>query len=155
MPRASARTAPAILASGGIVVAAMLVLGLADYNATREMGLILALGIVVMMAGGLTLMPALLAAFGRRAFWPAIPKVEPVAARSAPAGSGSPRSCAAVRGALARLRAAADARRAGQPRGPRLPGPLRAVPRPARVRPGQELIRQALRRRDASRRWTS
>ena len=42
--RASERTAPAILASGGIVVAAMLVLGLADFNATREMGPILALG---------------------------------------------------------------------------------------------------------------
>jgi RND superfamily putative drug exporter len=77
MARASLRTSPAILASGGIVVAAMLVLGLADFNATREMGPILALGIVVMMAVGLTLMPALLVAFGRRAFWPAIPKVEP------------------------------------------------------------------------------
>ncbi|WP_084284675.1 MMPL family transporter [Solirubrobacter soli] len=77
--RATARTSPAILASGGIVVAAMLVLGLADFNATREMGPILALGIVVMMAVGLTLMPALLVAFGRRAFWPAIPKVEPEA----------------------------------------------------------------------------
>jgi RND superfamily putative drug exporter len=77
--RATARTSPAILASGGIVVAAMLVLGLADFNATREMGPILALGIVVMMAVGLTLMPALLVAFGRRAFWPAIPKVEPTA----------------------------------------------------------------------------
>ena len=75
--RAPSGPAPAILASGGIVVAAMLVLGLADFNATREMGPILALGIVVMMAAGLTLLPALLAAFGRRAFWPAIPPVEP------------------------------------------------------------------------------
>ena len=84
MARASMRTSPAILASGGIVVAAMLVLGLADFNATREMGPILALGIVVMMAVGLTLMPALLVAFGRRAFWPAIPKVEPGAAAGGP-----------------------------------------------------------------------
>src|SRR4051812_31178875 len=79
MARASSRTSPAILASGGIVVAAMLVLGLADFNATREMGPILALGIVVMVACGLTLLPALLAAFGRRAFWPAVPRVEPEA----------------------------------------------------------------------------
>ena len=41
------------------------------------MGPILALGIVVMVAAGLTLLPALLAVFGRRAFWPAIPPVEP------------------------------------------------------------------------------
>jgi RND superfamily putative drug exporter len=75
--RATARTSPAILASGGIVVAAMLVLALADFNATREMGPILALGIVVMVAAGLTLLPALLVAFGRRAFWPAIPRLEP------------------------------------------------------------------------------
>src|SRR3954468_7325816 len=74
MARAAARTGPAILASGGIVVAAMLVLGLADFNATREMGPILALGIAVMIACGLTLLPAALAALGTRAFWPAVPK---------------------------------------------------------------------------------
>ena len=54
----------------------MLVLSLADFNATREMGPLLALGIVVMMGCGVTLLPALLAAFGRRAFWPAIPREE-------------------------------------------------------------------------------
>jgi RND superfamily putative drug exporter len=76
--RATERTTPAIVASGGIVVAAMLVLGLADFNATREMGPILALGIVVMSAAGLTLLPATLAALGRRAFWPVMPRVEPL-----------------------------------------------------------------------------
>jgi RND superfamily putative drug exporter len=74
MARAAAHTGPSILASGGIVVAAMLVLGLADFNATREMGPILALGIAVMVACGLTLLPATLAALGPRAFWPAVPK---------------------------------------------------------------------------------
>jgi RND superfamily putative drug exporter len=78
LARAAERTGPAILASGGIVVAAMLVLWLADFNATREMGPILALGIVVMIAAGLTLLPATLAALGRRAFWPAVPRVEPL-----------------------------------------------------------------------------
>ena len=66
MTRAAARTGPAIFASGGIVVASMLVLALADFNAIREMGPLLALGIVVMMACGLTLLPALLVVFGRR-----------------------------------------------------------------------------------------
>src|SRR4051794_24463493 len=74
--RSCERTAPAILASGGIVVAAMLVLALADFNATREMGPILALGIVVMMAAVLTLLPAALAALGQRAFWPGVPRAE-------------------------------------------------------------------------------
>jgi RND superfamily putative drug exporter len=77
MTRAAAHTGPAIFASGAIVVAAMLVLSLADFNATREMGPLLALGIIVMMGCGVTLLPALLAAFGRRAFWPAIPREEP------------------------------------------------------------------------------
>ncbi|HWK25608.1 MAG TPA: MMPL family transporter [Solirubrobacter sp.] len=75
---AAESTRPPILASGSIVVAAMLVLGLADFNATREMGPILALGILVMMAASLTLLPAVLAALGRRAFWPVKPKLEPV-----------------------------------------------------------------------------
>ena len=38
----------------------MLVLALADFNATREMGPILALGVAVMVAAGLTLLPAIL-----------------------------------------------------------------------------------------------
>jgi putative drug exporter of the RND superfamily len=74
MTRAASHTGPSILASGGIVIAAMLVLGLADFNATREMGPILALGVAVMVACGLTLLPATLAALGTRAFWPAVPK---------------------------------------------------------------------------------
>jgi putative drug exporter of the RND superfamily len=49
----------------------MLLLGLADFNATREMGPILALGMAVMVLAGLTLLPAVLAALGHRVFWPA------------------------------------------------------------------------------------
>ncbi|MDA0180602.1 MMPL family transporter [Solirubrobacter phytolaccae] len=73
---ASRRTTPAILSAGAIVIAAMLVLAVADFNATREMGPILALGIAVMVVAGLTLLPALLGVLGRRAFWPAVPHVE-------------------------------------------------------------------------------
>src|SRR3954454_23106636 len=88
--RATSRTSPAILASAGIVVAAMLVLGLADFNATREMGPILALGIVVMMAAGLTLLPAVLAVLGRRSFWPVVAAAD--AGRPDPGGGGWGRS---------------------------------------------------------------
>ena len=82
----------------------MLVLTLADFNATREMGPILALGVAVMVAAGLTLLPAILATLGRRAFWPAVPQVESEAApvggavaagraprRRAPGGDGERR----------------------------------------------------------------
>ena len=62
----------------------MLVLELADFNATREMGPILALGIVVMVAGRADAAAGAAVALGRRAFWPAIPRVEARAA-AAPA----------------------------------------------------------------------
>jgi RND superfamily putative drug exporter len=80
MARATERTGPAILSAGAIVIVAMLVLTLADFNATREMGPILALGVAVMIAAGLTLLPAILATLGRRAFWPAVPTPEHEAA---------------------------------------------------------------------------
>jgi putative drug exporter of the RND superfamily len=75
MARTVASTAPAILSSGGTVAAAMLVLALGDLGSTRTAGPVLALGIAVTMVAGLTLLPALLLALGRRAFWPAIPRV--------------------------------------------------------------------------------
>ncbi len=76
MARATERTGPAILSAGAIVIVAMLCLTIADFNATREMGPILALGVAVMVAAGLTLLPAILATLGRRSFWPAVPQVE-------------------------------------------------------------------------------
>ena len=63
-------SAPAIAASGATVIAAMLVLLLADLESTRWLGPVLALGIAVMLAASFTLMPALLSLLGTRAFWP-------------------------------------------------------------------------------------
>jgi putative drug exporter of the RND superfamily len=74
MARATERTAPAILSAGGTVVAAMLVLVLADFKATQTMGPVLALGVAVMLLAGLTFLPALLSILGRRAFWPIVPR---------------------------------------------------------------------------------
>jgi putative drug exporter of the RND superfamily len=76
MAAATERTGPAILSAGAIVIVAMLVLSVADFNATREMGPILALGVAVMVVAGLTLLPAILGTLGRRSFWPAVPQVE-------------------------------------------------------------------------------
>ncbi len=69
------RTAgPAILASAGTVIAGLLCLSLAEVNGTSGLALIGASGIAVAMLVMCTLLPALLAIFGRRAFWPFIPR---------------------------------------------------------------------------------
>ncbi len=66
-------TRPAILASGGTVIAAMLVLLVADLESTHWLGPVLAIGIAVMLLASFTLLPALLSILGDRAFWPANP----------------------------------------------------------------------------------
>ncbi len=68
------RTAgPAIFASGMTVIAALLCLTLADVNGTSGLGPIGALGVAVAMVAMLTLLPAWLVIWGRRAFWPRVP----------------------------------------------------------------------------------
>jgi RND superfamily putative drug exporter len=52
----------------------MLVLLIANLESTHWLGPILALGIAVMLAAAFTLLPALLAILGERAFWPARPR---------------------------------------------------------------------------------
>jgi RND superfamily putative drug exporter len=59
-----------IAASAGTVIAAMLVLLLADLESTHWLGPVLAIGIATMLAAALTLLPALLSILGPRAFWP-------------------------------------------------------------------------------------
>jgi RND superfamily putative drug exporter len=71
LPLALRQSVPAIAASGGTVIAAMLVLLVADLQSTHWLGPILAIGIAVMVASAFTLLPALLAVLGERAFWPA------------------------------------------------------------------------------------
>src|SRR5215204_5912186 len=68
------RTSPVILASGGTVMAALLTLLLAEVTGTSGLGPIGALGIAMAMVSMLTILPALLASFGRRAFWPLVPR---------------------------------------------------------------------------------
>jgi RND superfamily putative drug exporter len=69
------RTAgPAIVASAGTVMAALLCLTLAKVNGTSGLGPVGALGVAVAMVATLTLLPALLLIVGRRAFWPSIPR---------------------------------------------------------------------------------
>ncbi len=67
-----------ILASGGTVIAGLLCLLLSDLATNRALGPIASIGIAFSVLAALTFLPALLALFGRTAFWPFIPK-EPLA----------------------------------------------------------------------------
>jgi RND superfamily putative drug exporter len=67
------RAGPAIVASAGTVVAALLCLSLASVNSTAGLGPVGAMGVAVAALAMLTLLPALLLIAGRRAFWPFVP----------------------------------------------------------------------------------
>lgn len=59
-----------IVASGGTVIAGLLCLLASDLESNRVLGPVAAIGIVFSLLAALTLLPALLLAFGRVAFWP-------------------------------------------------------------------------------------
>jgi RND superfamily putative drug exporter len=67
------RVGAAITYSAVTVAAALLALLLAPFGLYRGLGPALAIGIAVLLAASLTLTPALLAIFGRAAFWPTRP----------------------------------------------------------------------------------
>jgi RND superfamily putative drug exporter len=70
LPLALTESVPALAASAGTVIAAMLVLLCADLQSTHWLGPILAIGIATMLLAAFTLLPALLSVLGERAFWP-------------------------------------------------------------------------------------
>ena len=61
------------------MIAALLVLMLADLESTAALGPVLAIGIAVMLLASFTLLPAVLALLGPRAFWPG--RAEPAGTR--------------------------------------------------------------------------
>jgi RND superfamily putative drug exporter len=65
------RVGETITFSAATVIAALLSLLVATFQIYSELGIPLAIGIGTMLLAGLTLLPALLAVFGRAAFWPA------------------------------------------------------------------------------------
>ena len=67
-----------IVASGATVISALLVLLLSDLSGNRGLGPVGAIGIAAAMVVILTLLPALLVAFGRWVFWPRIPRNDDV-----------------------------------------------------------------------------
>jgi RND superfamily putative drug exporter len=75
MRSALREAAPAILASSGTVVLALLTLSLAQDPFTRALGYSGALGIATAVVAALTLLPAALLLLGRGLFWPFVPRV--------------------------------------------------------------------------------
>ncbi|MFT4214464.1 MAG: MMPL family transporter [Microbacterium sp.] len=71
-----------IAASGATVIAGLLCLLLSDLKSNSALGPVAAIGIVFAMLSALTLLPAILFAFGRAAFWPRRPRFEPEAVRA-------------------------------------------------------------------------
>ena len=67
------RAGPAILASAGTAILALLALVVAELNSTSGLGPVLAIGVGVALLAMLTLLPALLVTCGRWVFWPARP----------------------------------------------------------------------------------
>lgn len=84
MRTALASAGPAVLASAGTVVAALLCLTIARVNGTAGLGPMGALGVSCAALAMLTLLPAMLTIFGRRAFWPFVPHT----AATAPTAEG-------------------------------------------------------------------
>jgi RND superfamily putative drug exporter len=68
--RAVTRVGESITFSAFTVIAALSSVALAEFGLYQSMGPALAIGIALMLAAGLTLLPALLAIFGRAVFWP-------------------------------------------------------------------------------------
>lgn len=71
-----------IVASGGTVIAGLLCLLLSDLKSNSTLGPVAAIGIVFAMLAALTLLPAILFAFGRASFWPRRPAYEPAVVES-------------------------------------------------------------------------
>ncbi|HEV2402871.1 MAG TPA: MMPL family transporter [Candidatus Saccharimonadales bacterium] len=68
--KALSRVGESITFSAATVIAALLSLTLATFEIYSDLGAPLAIGIGLMLLAGLTLLPALLAIFGRAVFWP-------------------------------------------------------------------------------------
>ncbi|MGI2329169.1 MMPL family transporter [Planococcus sp. YIM B11945] len=67
-------TGEPVFFAGGTVLAAMLVLFFADFRDYANFAPIFGTAVFVIMIASVTLIPALFALFGRKAFWPKVPK---------------------------------------------------------------------------------
>lgn len=78
MGRTLRGTWEAIVASAGTVALGVMTLLLSELNVNRGLGPVAAIGVGFAMVAALTFLPAVLVMLGRRAYWPAKPKVDMV-----------------------------------------------------------------------------
>lgn len=74
MKYAMRATGEPVFFAGGTVLAAMLVLFFADFRDYQNFAPVFGTAIFIIMLASLTLVPALFTLFGRKAFWPKVPK---------------------------------------------------------------------------------
>ena len=82
MKHAMRETGVPVFFSGGTVLAAMLVLFFAEFGDYRNFAPVFATALLIIMFASITLVPALFALFGRKSFWPKVPKVGEEAVKS-------------------------------------------------------------------------
>lgn len=66
---------PTIAASGGTVAISLLTLLLGELSGNRTLGIACAIGVVIAILAAVLWLPAALVVFGRRLFWPFVPRV--------------------------------------------------------------------------------
>lgn len=74
MKHAMRATGEPVFFAGGTVLAAMLILFFADFRDYQNFAPVFGLAIFIIMLASITLVPALFTLFGRKAFWPKVPK---------------------------------------------------------------------------------
>jgi len=74
MKYAMRATGEPVFFAGGTVLAAMLILFLADFRDYQNFAPVFGLAMFIIMLASITLVPALFTLFGRKAFWPKVPK---------------------------------------------------------------------------------
>ncbi|HIW35071.1 MAG TPA: MMPL family transporter [Candidatus Paenibacillus intestinavium] len=74
MKHAMRATGEPVFFAGGTVLAAMLVLFFADFRDYQNFAPVFGVAVFIIMLASVTLVPALFTLFGRKAFWPKVPK---------------------------------------------------------------------------------
>jgi putative drug exporter of the RND superfamily len=80
-------TGKPVFFSGGTVLAAMLVLFFAEFGDYRNFAPVFATAMLIIMIASITLVPALFTLFGRKSFWPKIPRTGEETVKSSSAWS--------------------------------------------------------------------
>lgn len=76
MKAAMRSTGTPVLFAGGTVFAAMIILFFADFRDYQNFAPVFGTAMLIIMIASITLVPALFALFGRKAFWPKVPKYQ-------------------------------------------------------------------------------